>query len=190
VRTSDFRLVCATNRDLVAMAHEGTFREDLYYRLNVFPVRLPSLRERLDDLPILVDSIIDAQMDRFPERHVAATIAPEALAVLRTYHWPGNVRELENVVTRALIFAAGGNILLEHLPPFDASAPVERMSAAPAGGVDKSLAEVERDHIVRVLKHHQGNLTQAAKVLGVSRTTLYKKLRDHDIGPGDGVAKR
>jgi transcriptional regulator with PAS, ATPase and Fis domain len=191
VRSSDFRLVCATNRDLVAMAHDGTFREDLYYRLNVFPIRLPSLRERPEDLPILIDGILESQMDRFPEQSSRAEIAVEALEQLRAYHWPGNVRELENVVTRSLIIAGGGDIAVEHLPSLDASTPVERPAVeAAATAVDQSLADVERDHIVRVLKHQQGNLTKAATVLGVSRTTLYKKLRDHDIGPRDGLPKR
>ncbi len=182
VRKSDFRLIAATNRDLQAMVKQGSFREDLFYRINVFPVRLPSLRERLDDLPHLVSEILAANArraglvgDRPPP------VLPDALEAMRAYHWPGNVRELENVVIRAAVAAGGNPIAAEHLPALTAP-PAETApeSAAPTPAL-KSLAEVEKEHIAFVLGVQKGNLQATAKILGISRTTLYKKIRQYGL---------
>jgi transcriptional regulator with PAS, ATPase and Fis domain len=182
VRRSDFRLIAATNRDLQAMVKQGTFREDLFYRINVFPVRLPSLRERLDDLPHLVAEILAANArraglvgDRPPP------VLPDALEAMRGYSWPGNVRELENVVIRAAVAAGGSPIAAEHLPALTAPAAESPRESTPPAPALKSLAEVEKDHIGFVLGVQKGNLQATAKVLGISRTTLYKKIRQYGL---------
>jgi DNA-binding NtrC family response regulator len=182
VRRSDFRLIAATNRDLQAMVKQGTFREDLFYRINVFPVRLPSLRERLDDLPHLVVEILAANArraglvgDRPPP------VLPDALEGMRAYSWPGNVRELENVVIRAAVAAGGNPIGAEHLPALEAPAAEPPSESAPPMQGLKSLAEVEREHIGFVLGTQKGNLQATAKILGISRTTLYKKIRQYGL---------
>jgi two-component system response regulator HydG len=179
LRRSDFRLVAATNRDLITMVASGRFREDLYYRLNVFPIRLPSLRERLDDLPHLVAEII-RNSARLGLEAAATTVSAEALAVLGRHSWPGHVRELENVVARAAIMARGQPIRPEHLPPLDAGRP-----ARPVGLDDDddlgTLAEVERKHIAKVLQATAGNIRSTAQILGVTRATVYKKIAAHGL---------
>jgi DNA-binding NtrC family response regulator len=180
-RRSDFRLIAATHRDLGAMVAKGTFREDLFYRINVFPIRVPSLRERLDDLPYLVPELMNGTSRRLGSGAWATTITAEAIEILRRHKWPGNIRELENVVLRAAVMAEGAPITPEHLPPLGGSEPSD--TEPPASW--KSLAEVERDHIQRVVVAKKGNIQAAAASLGVSRTTLYKKIEDYgleDIG--------
>ncbi|MBW2529708.1 MAG: sigma-54-dependent Fis family transcriptional regulator [Deltaproteobacteria bacterium] len=188
-RRSDFRLVSATNRDLESMVRDGSFREDLYYRLAVFPVRIPSLRERIGDIEYLVDGILAGHARRFGTRSEPPAITPEAIAQLEKHRWPGNVRELENAMARAVIMAGQGPIRPEHLPEVQllsessgASESAEDPgvpSSRRAGG--RSLKEVEREHIVRVLREQGDNIKATAAVLGVSRTTLYKKLKDYGI---------
>jgi len=185
-RRSDFRLISATNRDLEAAVAAGQFREDLYYRLAVFPIRIPSLRERLGDLKYLVEGILAAHSRRFGTGDEPPAITGEALSLLERYHWPGNVRELENVMARAVVMAGGGPIRGEHLyevellsdaPPESGPPPEESVDSADM----RSLDEVQIDHIARVLRAQRGNIKATAEVLGISRTTLYKKIRDFDI---------
>jgi transcriptional regulator with GAF, ATPase, and Fis domain len=186
-RQSDFRLIAATNRDLETMVQTGEFRDDLYYRLAVFPIRVPSLRERLGDLKYLVDGIMSVHGPRFHRGKSIPTITPKALRQLEKYHWPGNVRELENVILRALVMAGGGAIKPEHLPEVELLSDAPRDSTIPpdADAVEftplRSLEDVQRDHISRVLRKQQGNIKATAQVLGISRTTLYKKIRDLSI---------
>ncbi|MBN1946112.1 MAG: sigma-54-dependent Fis family transcriptional regulator [Bradymonadales bacterium] len=194
-RSADFRLITATNRDLVRMVEGGEFREELYYRINVFPIRLPSLRERLADLPFLIDEILRNQVKQLrPEgdtaaQEVSTEVTSEALERLRGYNWPGNIRELENVILRAAIMADGKSIRVEHLPPLGlatepSTPPAGPKPAAigmPSGSQLKSLAEVERDHILAVLAATRANIRAAAEILGISRTTLYKKIQEHDL---------
>jgi len=191
----DVRLVSATNRNLETMIEDGEFREDLYYRLNVFPINLPPLRDRLDDLSPLVMHFIA----KF-SRQMGVTSAPasaEALAKLREYNWPGNVRELENIVERAMILARGAPVSAAHLdfgrhrtttphaaPTPHAGTPVP---AAPAALADdgKSLAErlleSERREIVAAVDKSRGNIASAARTLGINRSTLYYRLRKHGL---------
>jgi len=185
-RRSDFRLISATNRDLEVAVAAGQFREDLYYRLAVFPIRIPSLRERLGDLKYLVEGILAAHSRRFGTGDEPPAITGEALSLLERYHWPGNVRELENVMARAVVMAGGGPIRGEHLyevellsdaPPESGPPPEESVDSADM----RSLDEVQIDHIARVLRAQRGNIKATAEVLGISRTTLYKKIRDFDI---------
>ncbi len=187
LRRSDFRLISATNRDLQTMVSNGTFREDLYYRLAVFPIRIPSLRERIGDLKYLVEGILQMQAQRF-RMEEAPVVTTEALAQLERYHWPGNVRELENVMARAVVMAGGGQIGAEHLPEVELLSDRPRESTRPPGPEDtgevmalRTLEDVEKDHIASILRSQKGNIKATAMILGISRTTLYKKLRDYRI---------
>jgi DNA-binding NtrC family response regulator len=166
----DFRLITATNRDLPALAQEGKFREDLYYRLAVIPIRLPSLRERTEDIPLLAG--------HFLERTVAASgkrlegFSEEAMAWLLQHRWPGNVRELENVVERAATLSRGPLITLADL----------RIEFAPTGasetGLRPTLAELERRYIRRVIEETRGDKRAAARILGVSVRTLQRRFKE------------
>src|SRR5213083_321594 len=175
----DFRLISATNRPLEQFVRDGRFREDLYYRVNAFAIRLPSLRERQVDIPVLAQ--------RFLARYCAAQGQPldsksfsrEALELLVGYQWPGNIRELESTVSRAALSAPGRSIRasdVEFLHATTASAPV-------SGDRLPSLAESERAHIVRVLEAVDWNKKEAARVLDISRGTLYRKIVDYQLEP-------
>ena len=197
----DVRVLAATNRDLEALMKEGRFREDLYYRLNVVTVNLPTLRERRRDIPLLIEHLLAKHAGELGERGVA----PEALDRLVGYDWPGNVRELENVIQRAMVMATSGIILPEHLP-------IGPVSAAASVSVDASLEEVierkliecvrglrehasanlydlmiglvEKPLLRAVLRETAGNQVRAAQILGINRNTLRKKLLEHGIDVG------
>jgi formate hydrogenlyase transcriptional activator len=166
----DVRLVAATHRDLAQMVVEGTFRSDLYYRLNVFPIRLPPLRERPEDIPLLVRHFAQQYAQRL---HKPVHIIPaEAQEALTCYPWPGNVRELQNVIERAVILARDG-VLRPVLPTWQQ--PLHR---SPGGG--STLADVQRDYIVRVLRDASGVIggqQGAAARLGLKRTTLLSRMQ-------------
>jgi transcriptional regulator with PAS, ATPase and Fis domain len=178
----DFRLISATNRPLEQFVRDGRFREDLYYRVNAFAIRLPSLRERQVDIPVLAQ--------RFLSRYCAAqgipidskVFAPDALALLLKYPWPGNIRELDSTVSRAALSAAGRTIRTQDIEFLHASLP----SAAPNSERMASLAETERVHIVRVLESTQWNKKEAARVLDISRGTLYRKIVQYALEPEPG----
>ncbi len=169
--TSDFRLVCATNKDLEKLVQENAFREDLYYRINVFTIQLPPLRERADDIMVLARHFVEkyARAMAKPPR----TFAPEAETAMLAYRWPGNVRELENAVERAMVVGQGSAIQREDLP-----LPVENGARDPK---DLSLDAVEKDHIERVLTQMDGNVTKSATALGIDRATLYHKIKRYGI---------
>ena len=165
----DLRLVTATNRDLVALVPEGKFREDLYYRLAVIPIRLPALRERAEDIPLLAEHFL-----RDAERRLGkqlAGYAADALAWMREYRWPGNVRELENVVERAAVLAAGPIVTL-------ADVRTEFSVEPAASALRPTLDELERQYIRRVLDEVEGDKQAAAKILGVSVRTLQRKEKE------------
>jgi formate hydrogenlyase transcriptional activator len=169
----DVRLVAATNRDLAAMVADGTFRADLYYRLNVFPVALPPLRERHDDIPWLVRHFTQQFARRMGRR--IETIPSAVMDALVRYPWPGNVRELQNVIERAVILSPGPSlqVLPGHLPP----AATQAAAPAPAA---VTLADAEREHILGALRDAGGVLggpEGAAARLGMKRSTLYKKMK-------------
>lgn len=179
----DVRLVAATNRDLETSVRDGRFREDLYYRLNVLPLRLPPLRDRgrdeIAELAIRVLLELRPRVGRGPSR-----FSPDALALLTQYGWPGNIRELRNVLERALLLSGDADVVLPaHLPPEVAGA--EALPTHAAG--DLSLEEVERRHIAHVLARHAGNRSQAARTLGISRATLYEKIARYGL---DQVGRR
>jgi DNA-binding NtrC family response regulator len=186
----DVRVIAATNSDLTKLVAEGDFREDLFYRLNVIPVHLPPLRERKDDIPLLVRHFLDkltAADDGAPAGGRDITVSQEAMRRLMAYHWPGNVRQLENAIERAVAFAAGRTqIDLGDLPPEIQEARDESLSAAVASGVslpqdgmnlDLFIASIERDLIHRSLERTGGNKGEAARLLGLKRTTLVEKLK-------------
>jgi two-component system response regulator HydG len=177
----DTRVITATNRDLEDEIHAGRFREDLYYRLNVVKIEVPSLQERREDIPLLADFFLRhyAQKNR---RHIKG-LAPRALDLLMRYDWPGNVRELENVVERAVILARGETIMPDALPD---ALQAQGDSSGPAAielRPGRSLKEVEREMILRTLEDMDGNRTHAAKILGISRRTLQLKLKEYGVKP-------
>lgn len=167
----DVRFVCATHRDLERRVAEGRFREDLFYRLKVLVLRLPPLRERREDILVLARQLLAA------ERRAPPGLTPDAERLLLEYAWPGNVRELANAIRHAAALAHGRPVEPEHLPE-DVAAPRPR-----AGGELRTLAEVEREHVLRVLERCGGSQVEAARVLGIGRNTLWRKLRAY--GPGD-----
>jgi Nif-specific regulatory protein len=190
----DVRVVSATNRNLEKMIEEGEFREDLYYRLNVFPINLPPLRDRLDDLPPLTNHFITKFARQMGTPPAGATA--EAMNKLREYNWPGNVRELENIVERAMILAKGGELLATHLDfgrrvqstsnPTGPMNVITPGASAPTPTEDgKSLAErlldSERKEIVAAVEKSRGNIASAARILGINRSTLYYRLRKHGL---------
>jgi DNA-binding NtrC family response regulator len=177
--TVQVRLVAATHRDLRQMVEAGRFREDLLYRLSVIQTDLPSLRERPEDIPALVEhfaTTFGVEIGRRIER-----IVPEALAVLQRYRWPGNVRELRNVVERAMVLGDGVALEVDDLPPeLLHAAPVSSATSVPVE--IRTLAQLERDAIVAALNATAGNKARAAALLGIDRTTLYRKLKDYEVG--------
>jgi two-component system response regulator AtoC len=191
----DVRVIAATNSDLAKMVTEGAFREDLFYRLNVIPVQLPPLRERREDVPLLVQHFLQklaSESGRGP-----VTVSQEAMRRLMAYHWPGNVRQLENVVERALAFTQGrSQIEVPDLSPELQSHPAPADSADvwfPDDGVDFDtyIEAVELSLIKRSLQRTQGNKRQAAKLLNLKRTTLIEKLkRLEPQGSADASAPR
>ncbi len=174
----DVRVVAATHRDLSAMVKDGRFREDLFYRLDVVTVQLPPLRERKQDIPLLVDHFLRTLGRRHRRGPVA--VDPDAQARLLAYDWPGNVRQLQNVLERALVLAEQDVIGPEHLPEeirsVTASGPGGPDSPGAPAGDEVALAEVERRHVLRVLDATGGNRQAAAKILGISRRTLLRML--------------
>ncbi|HVR09286.1 MAG TPA: sigma 54-interacting transcriptional regulator [Thermoanaerobaculia bacterium] len=177
---AELRLVAATNRDLPAAIGRGQFREDLYYRLHVFEIRLPPLRERPEDIPALVEVFLadlGAAMGR-----PAAGISREARDRLLAHSWPGNVRELRNAIERALILCEGGLITGEHLPIAVAAGASGAAGAVelPPGGL--ALDDLERDLVAKALERSRGNRTRAARLLGLTRAQLYTRLSRHGLG--------
>jgi two-component system NtrC family response regulator len=176
IRT-DVRVIAASNKDLKAQVGEGKFREDLFFRLNVVPVNLPPLRERKEDLPLLLRHFV-AKHGGAP---AAAKLGPEAEAALAKYPFPGNVRELENIIQRALVLLDGdGVIRMEHLPR-----EITQGKAAKKGGANfnRQVEDLEKRLILDALEKAQGSQTAAAKALGMNRTLLIYKLKKHKIKP-------
>jgi DNA-binding NtrC family response regulator len=198
-RLVDVRVIAATNKDLQAEVRAGRFREDLFYRLNVVTIEVPPLRERREDIGLLATYFLERVARKLGRPGVR--FAPATTEVLESYDYPGNVRELENAVEHAATLAEGTAITPADLPPAmlvprmlpeTGSAAVlgeepvpERPAESgqpPVGARETwSLADVEREHIQRVLLRHRGNTTQAARQLGISRTTLWRKMREYGI---------
>ena len=173
----DVRVIAATNRDLQKAIPEGRFREDLFYRLNVVPIMIPPLRERKEDIPLLVNSILDRVARHMQGKTVK--VSPEAMNLLTEYNWPGNVRELENALEFALVRNVGDTLLLPSLPPWIRRG--EQKAASLAEPLKDVVREKEREEILRKLAHCQGKVSAVAKALGVGRTTLWRKMKEYQI---------
>jgi DNA-binding NtrC family response regulator len=189
---TDVRVICATNRDLREMIRREEFREDLFFRINTFEIRLPPLRERRPDIPALARHLLAREAKR-PLDQVANLLTPEAIDVLLEYQWQGNVRELANAMEYAYIISGGKQILPEHLPhhirtqaaaevsrPVLAKTPIESTPLAPpiasTGSGSRTLREIEMEHVLKILEKHNGHKPTAAAELGISLKTLYNKL--------------
>ncbi|HMG84275.1 MAG TPA: sigma-54 dependent transcriptional regulator [Terracidiphilus sp.] len=181
------RILTATNRDLAAMVEHGTFRKDLYYRLNIVNLRLPPLRDRRDDIPMLVAHFLNKINKGHPARF---SIHDEALRAMMHYDWPGNVRELENAIEHGATMTSGGEIQLGHLPTQLQQEPLVALHAAALKGKkrdDTSLPEIlplavlERHAILDAIRTTNGDKLIAAKLLGIGKTTLYRKLKEYEI---------
>jgi len=176
----DVRIIAATHRKLREMIKEGSFREDLYYRLAVVTLDTPSLRERREDIPLLVRHFIQQNQDEHLG-HVS-DISPAALRVLMRYDWPGNVRELSMAIKNASVFAETDTLQPNDFSNFPGIADQhERPSTAPTTNMVRALAELEREAIVHALEANQGNKKQTAADLGIDRRTLYNKLATYGI---------
>lgn len=176
----DFRLIAATNKNLESMVREETFREDLYYRLNVFSITLPPLRERREDIPMLVEHFLH-QFAESMNKHVTK-VAPEALEFLGRYDWPGNIRELQNAMERAVLVCRS-----DTLGPRDFPRLQEDKVREPD---EKSLASVERDHIQDVLEETGWNISRSARLLQIDRVTLYNKIKKYGLKRASSTAKK
>ncbi|HET9838254.1 MAG TPA: sigma-54 dependent transcriptional regulator [Candidatus Angelobacter sp.] len=165
------RILAASNRDLTKLMSEGKFREDLYYRLSVVVINLPTLEERREDIPLLVQHFLK-RSNKKSKRNIKITEA--AVKVLTSYSWPGNVRELENLVERLAIFCTSGEIGVADV---ERERQIVRTNGVPEKTPPTTLEDMERQHILRVLQEHAGNKSKAARALGIERKTLYQKAR-------------
>ncbi|HWQ75298.1 MAG TPA: sigma-54-dependent Fis family transcriptional regulator, partial [Syntrophomonas sp.] len=187
----DFRLICATNRDLLREVEKGSFRQDLYYRINVVTISMPPLRKHLEDIPALVEHFIKTLGRRMGNRDIV--IEQEVIEQMQTYHWPGNVRELQNVVERLINIAPDGHVTVQHLPSVIRQAPEDCIEIRDNGnhrtfnhthaGVrrKKMDAKTEYQELLRQLDKHGGNITEVAREMGISRNTVYRKMRLYKI---------
>lgn len=169
------RVITATNRDLETEVKENRFREDLYWRINVIQLNVPPLRERVFDIPLLVEHFLQ----KYSAGEKILEIAPETLAVLTAYPWQGNVRELENTVERAVALASGAILTPEDLPERIRSAGASAALIAKSKNKQLTLAELEREYILEILRETGGNKSRAAEILALDRKTLYRKLDDY-----------
>jgi PAS domain S-box-containing protein len=173
---ADVRVVVATHQDLESLVEEGSFREDLFYRINIIRLELPSLRERREDIPLLVDHFI-GRFNRLQGKDVIG-VSDDVLAVLMKHDYPGNARELENIIERAFVLCRGGMIDTEHLPP-ELGREAERPPLRPGSGM--TLRAMESMHIIDALRRNEGNRKAAAEELGIHPSTLFRKIRDLGI---------
>ena len=174
---SDFRVICATNKDLKRMVEEGSFREDLYYRLNVVIIEIPPLRKRIDDIPLLVDHFIRLYCTSMSRN--AIPIDDAALRRLEKYDFPGNVRELENMIERAIVVGNDKVIRLKDLP----------LEKDVSTSSIESLEDLEKNYIIHVLNKFDWNISRSAKTLKVDRVTLYNKIKKYDLKPKRTIGK-
>jgi len=179
----DVRILAATNRDLLAEVKNKNFRQDLYYRINVVSINIPPLRQRRDDIPLLIQHFLAKYL--LPDQHVK-NISPEALEILMQYDYPGNVRELENIIERTLAMCREREIQPYHLPSeFECKRrkPGTHLRQEPLPATP-TLQEHEREYILSVLSQVDGNKTKAAKILGIDRVSLWRKLKKYEQEQG------
>jgi DNA-binding NtrC family response regulator len=188
LQSCEVRVIAATNRHLLALVREGTFREDLYYRLNVIDLEIPPLRERRSDIPFLIKHFLEKHSRR--HKKVDIRLAPETEAILLAHDYPGNVRELENMIERGLALAEGNLIEPRHLP---ASVYPEAMAAnsstpkasALTAAKQRAAEKAERDFITDCLQATRGHISQAAKMAGVDVSNFHKMMKKHGIDPNE-----
>ncbi|MCC6907111.1 MAG: sigma-54-dependent Fis family transcriptional regulator [Phycisphaerales bacterium] len=171
----DFRVICATNEDLEQAVRDGRFREDFYYRVNVFSIEAPPLRSRTSDIPLLANHFLHRYAQQMDKR--ITEISPEAMKLLMEYDWPGNVRELSNAIERAMVVGSPPAIRAEDFP-----LRAGRGIGSAANGA-AALEEVERRHIAEILKRTDWNITQAARILAIDRVTVYNKIKKYGLRP-------
>ncbi len=171
----DVRIVSASNRNLEQLIGEGAFREDLYFRINVFPLTCPPLRERYEDIPMIVQHFIQNNTAKSGKKILGLT--PEAMEVLSRYHWPGNVRELRNAIEYAFVLCPSGGIGKQHLPPKVIGSDPE----CPPPSVDSRGSGTDKETLIRVLRQTGGNQSEAGRILGVSRVTIWKRIKKFGI---------
>jgi transcriptional regulator with PAS, ATPase and Fis domain len=170
----DFRLICATNRNLETAVEKGDFREDLYYRLNVFSIQVPPLRERREDVPVLAEYFLERLTSNMNKGIKGFT--PEAMQMLSNYNWPGNVRELHNAIERAVVVTRGELVTADALPILSGTGV-----NATNGVTEQSLEAMEKVHIQKVLESTGGNVSRSAEILGIDRKTLYQKIEKYNL---------
>lgn len=169
----DVRVVAATNKNLKSLVEQGKFREDLFYRLNVITIDVPPLRERKEDIPLLVAHFIEKY--NIENKKSIERVSEEAMELLLSYHWPGNVRELENCIERAVVICKSNIIKPVDLPDYI------RVPVSPTYREDMSLEELERIHIEKILTKYKYNIQKSSEVLGIDRATLYRKIKKYSI---------
>jgi two-component system nitrogen regulation response regulator NtrX len=183
--TVDVRIIAATNKDLNEEIRQGRFREDLYYRLNVVPFRVPALRERADDIPMLVQHFIELFYRK--EGRESKHFAPEALESLKQYHWPGNVRELKNIIERILIMTSGLSITCDDIPDLHGG---HSLSPSPCPTLEGALAlstlreareEFEREYLIQKLEENDWNISRTAEIIELERSNLHRKIKSYGI---------
>lgn len=171
----DVRIISATNRDLELLQKEGRFREDLFFRINVFPLECPSLAERLEDIPIIVQAFIDQNSAKSGKK--IQGLAPDAMETLLAYNWPGNVRELRNAIEYAFVLCAGGWIETRHMPPKIAG----YRKAQIGSGQTATDIQPGREQLIALLRENRGNQSEVARCMGVSRVTVWKRIKKYGI---------
>ena len=178
VLEANVRVLAATNRDLESEVRQGSFRNDLYYRLSVFPVTIPPLRRRREDIPLLANHFLK-KCQRAGKSVDGVSTA--AMRMLLQYDWPGNVRELRNVIERAVLLETGGVVQAHSLPQSLREDLYRDADPEPAASGPRTLAAIERDALVHAMAISGGNITEAARGLGIDRSTLYRKLKRHRL---------
>lgn len=177
----DVRVMASTNRDLLQMVREGTFRQDLYYRINILSIHMPPLRERLDDLPDLIASLLKRINQRIGSK--ATGVTPESMEIARRYSWPGNVRELENVLEQAVNWSNDELIDFRRIPNrfWEEESGLRGQDAAEPVVLADEMSRKERDLLEKTLREAGGNRSEAARMLGISRSALYRRLEKHNL---------
>lgn len=178
--SADVRIIAATNRNLAELIAEGKFRQDLYFRINVIPIHLPPLRERKEDIPLLVETFF-RQLRKKTEKPIT-TLHPQVMRLFMEYDWPGNVRQLKTALEYAFVIAESGPILLSHLPaPFETASRDEPSPSPAVGQEDRTILSDEKSALIQALKQTRGNKSAAAKLLGVNRMTIWNRMLKYGL---------
>jgi len=174
----DVRVIAATNKDIEEAIQKGEFREDLFYRLAVFPIKIPDLRQRKEDIPIMAQLFLERYADR--EGKDVREISSDALEMLMAYHWPGNVRELENAIERAVLLASSSEIVVNDLPP-NVRVIGERKVVDTSKTLNTWIEKLEEEALRQALLECEGNISKTAKKLGIGRATIYRKAKKYGL---------